>query len=82
MGDEILLSDSLKGVLDYNSLYDTHTNKALSLKIWNDNINPKKDGQFSTLIIAGGGGWESDGIYTLKAEQGDLENETEFKFVV
>ena len=52
------------------------------IKIWKEIINPKNDGQFSTLIIAGGGGWESDGIYTLKAEQGDLENETEFKFVV
>ncbi len=53
------------------------------VKIWNEIINPKKDGQFSTLVIAGGGGgWENDGLYTLKAEQGNLENETEFKFVV
>ncbi len=50
------------------------------VKIWKENINPKKDGQFSTLVIAGGGGWENDGTYTLKAEQGDLENKIEFKF--
>jgi hypothetical protein len=50
------------------------------VKIWNEIINLQNDGKFSTLVIAGGGGWENDGIYTLKAEQGDLENEIKFKF--
>ena len=50
------------------------------VKIWKENINPKKDGQFSTLVIAGGGGWENDGVYILKATQSDLASETEFKF--
>ena len=49
------------------------------VKIWNENINLKNDGKFSTLVIAGGGGWENDGTYTLKAEQGDLVNKIEFK---
>ena len=50
------------------------------VKICNENINLKNDGEFSTLVIAGGGGWENDGTYTLKAEQGDLANKIEFKF--
>ena len=50
------------------------------VKIWNENINLKNDGKFSTLVIAGGGGWENGGTYTLKAEQGDLANKIEFKF--
>ncbi|NWJ21068.1 hypothetical protein HX849_00925 [Marine Group I thaumarchaeote] len=50
------------------------------VKIWNENINLKNDGEFSTLVIAGGGGWENDGTYTLKAEQGDLVNKIEFNF--
>ena len=49
-------------------------------KIWNENINPKKDGQFSTLVIAGGGGWENDGVYILKATHSDLASEIKFKF--
>ena len=49
-------------------------------KIWNENINPKKDGQFSTLVIAGGNGWENDGVYILKATHSDLASEIEFKF--
>ena len=49
------------------------------VKIWNEIINPKKDGKFSTLVIAGGGGWENDGVYTLKAMQDDLVEEIEFR---
>ena len=51
------------------------------LKIWMDVIDPKNDGQFSTLIIAGGGGWENNGVYTLKAVQDDSTNEIEFKIL-
>jgi len=51
------------------------------VKIWKEIINPKNDGQFSTLIIAGGGGWENNGVYTLKAVQNDLASEIEFRFV-
>ena len=53
---------------------------ANGVKIWNENISPKEDGQFSTLIIAGGGGWENDGVYILKAMHSDLASEIEFKF--
>ena len=52
------------------------------VKIWKEIINPKNDGQFSTLIIAGGGGWENSGVYTLKAVQDDLASEIEFRLVV
>ena len=51
------------------------------VKIWKEVINPKNNGQFSTLIIAGGGGWENNGVYTLKAVQNDLASEIEFRIV-
>ena len=51
------------------------------VKIWKENINPKNGGNFSTLVIAGGGGWENGGSYTLKAVQNDLVNEVKFRFV-
>ncbi len=50
------------------------------VKIWNENINLKNDGKFSTLVIAGGGGWENDGTYILKATHSNLASEIEFKF--
>ena len=49
------------------------------VKIWKEVVNPKNDGQFSTLIIAGGGGWENNGVYTLKAVQDNSASEIEFK---
>ena len=51
------------------------------VKIWKENIQPKNDGGFSTLIIAGGGGWENDGAYTLKAVQNNLVEEIKFRIV-
>jgi len=51
------------------------------VKIWKEIINPKNDGQFSTLIIAGGGGWENNGVYTLKAVQDYSASEIEFKII-
>ena len=51
------------------------------VKIWSESITPKNNGVFSTLIIAGGGGWENGGDYLLKVVQGDLKNEAKFKFV-
>ena len=52
------------------------------VKIWKESINPKNGGNFSTLVIAGGGGWENGGSYTLKAVQNDLVKEIKFRFVV
>ena len=51
------------------------------VKIWIENIQPKNGGGFSTLIIAGGGGWENDGAYTLKAVQNNLVEEIKFRIV-
>jgi len=51
------------------------------VKIWSENIKPRNDGKFSTLVIAGGGGWENDGTYTLIAEQDDSAKKIMFKFI-
>ena len=67
---------------DTNSYAESITlsiENANGVKIWKETINPKNDGQFSTLIIAGGGGWENNGVYTLKAVQDDSASEIEFK---
>ena len=70
-GDTISYTDSVELSIENTS----------GVKIWNENINPKNDGQFSTLIIAGGGGWENNGVYTLKAVQDNLVSEIEFKII-
>ena len=65
----------------YTELIELSIENTNGVKIWKETINPKNDGQFSTLIIAGGGGWENNGVYTLKAVQDDLASEIEFKIM-
>jgi len=68
--------------ISYTKSVELSIENANGIKIWNEIINPKNNGQFSTLVIAGGGGWENNGVYTLKAVQDDKVNEIEFKIVV
>ena len=45
--------------------------------IWTEQVKIKNSGQFSTLIIAGGPGWEKSGTFTLKAtSDSDVESKT------
>jgi len=48
--------------------------------IWAESVNPKQNGEFSTLLITGGQGWEENGKHTLKAEHGNYENQLTFDF--
>jgi len=38
--------------------------------VWAEQVSVKNDGQYSTLAIADGSGWEISGTYTLKVENG------------
>jgi hypothetical protein len=49
--------------------------------IWEENLEIKKNGDFSTLVIAGGAGWENSGMYVLRGEHADLTNEILFDFI-
>ena len=39
--------------------------------IWSEDVKIKSNDTFSTLVIAGGGGWEMSGKYSLIAEHGN-----------
>ena len=49
-------------------------------KIWREYIDIKNNGQFSTLIIAAGFGWDGSGTYVLKAQHNEIENKIKFSF--
>ena len=49
--------------------------------VWAENLNIKNDGNFSTLLIAGGTGWENSGKYVLNAEHQELTNQISFDFI-
>jgi len=48
--------------------------------IWIDDIKIKSSGEYSTLAIAGGPGWEKSGVYTLKMKHGSEEEQITFNF--
>ena len=48
--------------------------------IWAENLELKSSGEFSTLAIAGGEGWQNSGRYTVIVEYEDISETTTFNF--
>ncbi|MBI5147383.1 MAG: hypothetical protein HZA84_09275 [Thaumarchaeota archaeon] len=49
-------------------------------KIWTEIVKVKADGKFSTLVIAGGNGWEKAGKYTVASSTDGKTEKTVFDF--
>jgi hypothetical protein len=48
--------------------------------IWAEDIKIKNSGEYSTLAIAGGPGWEKSGTFTLKMDHGSEDEQITFSF--
>ncbi|MDC0170427.1 DnaJ domain-containing protein [Candidatus Nitrosopelagicus sp.] len=46
--------------------------------VWNESLDPDDENKFSTLIIAGIGGWQKSGNYLVVAESGDYTSSAKF----
>jgi len=49
-------------------------------QIWSEAVSTKANGEFSTLTIAGGDGWEQSGSYTLSSTHGGTTEQVTFEF--
>lgn len=49
-------------------------------QVWHESIVPNADGYFSTIALAGSGGW-SPGSYTIRATNGDQVYESAFDYM-
>lgn len=49
-------------------------------EIWNEIVNVRSEGTYSTLVIAGGDGWGQQGEYTMTAAYGNTVNQISFTF--
>ena len=78
MAEIISISGNIKNTTD--GTVELSIINSNGYKIWNEFVNIKNNGKFSTLSIAGGNGWENNGEYILKAQYKDLENKIEFTF--
>ena len=77
-GDIISISGKSKTSLGNTiSLSIENTNGEL---IWAEDTKIKDSGEYSTLAIAGGPGWENSGTYTLKMEHGSEDEQITFNF--
>lgn len=64
-----------KDLISINGAISSDTDQTVHLTIkdpndivvWNEQLSLKSNGEFSTLIIAGGLGWDDSGLYTLTA---------------
>lgn len=48
--------------------------------VWTEQVYLKNNGNYSTLAIAGGPGWESSGTYTIKVDNGVETKSSTFSF--
>ena len=48
--------------------------------VWTEQVSLKSNGEYSTLLIAGGKGWESSGTYTIKVDNDEETKSITFSF--
>ena len=81
-----LISYNKKDLISINGVSDTSGTVIISIEnqndelVWTEQISLKGDGRFSTLTIAGGQGWESSGIYTIRVDNGVETKSSTFSF--
>jgi len=77
-GDIISLSGNSKTT--FGNIISLSIENSDGEQIWSEDLRIKDNGTFSTLLIAGGTGWEDSGTYSIKAEHGSEESEITFSF--
>ena len=81
-----LKSYNNKDLISISGVSDTTGNVNLSIEnqnnelVWAEQVSLKSNGQFSTLAIAGGPGWENSGTYTIKVDNGKETKSDTFSF--
>lgn len=71
---------SISGVSNSIGIVNLSIENQNNKLVWTEQISLKNDGQFSTLAIAGGDGWEKSGTYTIKVDNGKETKSNIFSF--
>lgn len=77
-----------KDIISISGVSDTAGSVNLSIEnpngklVWAEQLSLKSNGQYSTLAIAGGPGWENSGTYTIKVDNGAETKSSTFSFTV
>ena len=70
----------INGVSDKSKFVNLSIENQKNELIWAEQISVKSNGEFSTLAIAGGTGWENSGKYTITVDNGSEIKSIDFSF--
>lgn len=82
-----LPSYSKKDLISISGVSDTSEHVNISIMnqnnklVWTEQVSLKNNGNYSTIAIAGGPGWENSGTYTIKVDNGVETKSSTFSFV-
>jgi len=73
---------SISGISNLSGTVNLSITNQNNELVWAEQVSLKSGGQYSTLAIAGGQGWESSGTYTIKVDNGVETKSSTFSFTV
>jgi len=77
-GDIISITGSSK--INFGSQIELTIKNSEEVLVWTEQVNVKRDGQFTTLTFAGGSGWEKSGTFTIIAKSNSETASNTFSF--
>ena len=73
---------SISGKSDVSNVVNLSIENQNNELVWAEQVSIKNNGQYSTLAIAGGSGWETSGTYTIIVNNGNEIKSNTFSFTV
>ena len=73
---------SISGKSDASGVVNLSIENQKNELVWAEQVSIKNNGQYSTLAIAGGSGWETSGTYTIIVNNGNEIKSNTFSFTV
>ena len=71
---------SISGTSDTSGFVNLSIENRNNQVVWSEKVSIKSNGSYSTLAIAGGQGWETSGIYTIKVDNSAETKSLTFSF--
>ena len=71
---------SINGVSNDASIVNLSIENKKNILVWAEQVSVKANGEYSTLAITGGLGWENSGTYTVKVDDGSEIKLVTFSF--
>ena len=71
---------SINGISKNSNVVNLSIQNQNNILVWAEQISVKNNGQYTTLAIAGGSGWETSGTYKITVDNGSETKSINFSF--